>query len=516
MAAEADAIGYGRVVIRLGGNSAATLAASAPPIAVLVVDDNRMKRLALRAVLTPLGFTIVEAESGTDALRHLISQDFAVILLDVMMPIMSGYETAELIRLRQRSETTPIIFITAHAADEVTAERYRHGAVDFLFAPVEPDELRAKVAFFVTVFVKAYELASQAADVQASADQLRMLTEAAPIGIFQTDADNKYVYTNPQWSRITGVSAEAAAGLAWHSIFAPEHRAALLAEAAEGDVQPADLVHRLEIQRTDSTPPIVLVNARSLPDAAGGIWGWVGTLSDITAEVRAETVMSEAQAALQGLNVELAAAARRDPLTGLGNRLALQEDLELLEARVTRYGHRYCLALLDIDNFKGYNDGYGHQAGDEALRLVAAELMQQARGGDALYRYGGEEFLCVFPEQDLEAGTIATQRMRTGVENLAITHVGNTPGVVTISGGVATLDLGGATSAKDVLKVADLALYRAKQLGRNRVEHAAVDSPAELTSSHPAVANPEPAAAVLEPALTAVPDLVDDDLRMEA
>ena len=84
------------------------------------------------------------------------------------------------------------------------------------------------------------------------------------------------------------------------------------------------------------------------------------------------------------LNNELTAIARRDPLTGLGNRRALQEDLELLEARVTRYGHRYCMALLDVDHFKAYNDTYGHQAGDEILQTVAAQLHGQARGGDAL------------------------------------------------------------------------------------------------------------------------------------
>ena len=116
---------------------------------------------------------------------------------------------------------------------------------------------------------------------------------------------------------------------------------------------------------------------------------------------------------LEGLNHELTAIARRDPLTGLGNRRALQEDLDVLEARVSRYGHSYCMALLDVDHFKSYNDTYGHQAGDQILQTVAAQLKDQARGGDALYRYGGEEFLCIFPEQSLATGTQAVQRMRT-------------------------------------------------------------------------------------------------------
>jgi diguanylate cyclase (GGDEF)-like protein len=151
----------------------------------------------------------------------------------------------------------------------------------------------------------------------------------------------------------------------------------------------------------------------------------------------------------------------------------LEEDLELLEARVIRYGHRYCMALLDVDHFKSYNDTYGHQAGDQILQTVATQLKHQARGGDALYRYGGEEFLCIFPEQSLATGTLAVERMRVGLERLAIPHGENPLGVLTISAGMAMLDPGHNRSADEVLREADEALYRAKQLGRNRVEQPA-------------------------------------------
>jgi diguanylate cyclase (GGDEF)-like protein len=154
----------------------------------------------------------------------------------------------------------------------------------------------------------------------------------------------------------------------------------------------------------------------------------------------------------------------------LGNRRALEEDLALLEARVSRYGHTYCVALLDIDNFKSYNDSNGHQAGDEALRTVAAKLIDQVRSGDALYRYGGEEFLCIFPEQSLATATQAVQRMRLGVAQLVIEHGDNPPGALTVSAGVAMLDPHHTRSISEVLEEADEALYRAKDLGRNRVE----------------------------------------------
>ena len=152
------------------------------PVPILMVDDNPAKRLALKAVLLPLGHTIVEADSGLDALRCIMAQNFAVILLDVMMPVMDGFETAARIRQRPQSEMTPIIFITAHGKDEiVNTDLYAEGAVDFIFAPVPPGELRAKVAVFANLFRRAEELATRAQQVQASADQLRLLADAAPI-----------------------------------------------------------------------------------------------------------------------------------------------------------------------------------------------------------------------------------------------------------------------------------------------------------------------------------------------
>ncbi len=180
--------------------------------------------------------------------------------------------------------------------------------------------------------------------------------------------------------------------------------------------------------------------------------------------------LNEQQSELERVNRELIAITRRDALTGLGNRRALDEDLEQLEARVSRYGHSYCMAIFDVDHFKAFNDSYGHQAGDDALRAVAAELRDQARGGDSLYRYGGEEFLCILPEQSTGGGGIAAERMRAGVERLQRPHDGSDHGVLTISAGLAVLDPAHLRSTNAVLEDADLALYRAKQLGRNRIE----------------------------------------------
>jgi two-component system, sensor histidine kinase and response regulator len=128
-------------------------------VSVLLVDDDPTKRFALKTVLAPLGETVVEASSGADALRQLLRQEFAVILLDVRMPIMDGFETAQLIRQRPRSELTPIIFVTALDQAQTDMGRgYELGAVDFVFAPVVPAILRAKVGVFVDLYRAQQEL----------------------------------------------------------------------------------------------------------------------------------------------------------------------------------------------------------------------------------------------------------------------------------------------------------------------------------------------------------------------
>ena len=135
---------------------------------ILIVDDDLAKVTALRSVLDPLGENIVEARSGADALRHLLKEDFAVILLDVRMPIMDGFETAELIRQRPASELTPIIFVTALDQAETDMGRgYELGAVDFVFSPIVPAILRAKVQVFVELYKAQHELKRYRDQLQA-------------------------------------------------------------------------------------------------------------------------------------------------------------------------------------------------------------------------------------------------------------------------------------------------------------------------------------------------------------
>ena len=178
-----------------------------------------------------------------------------------------------------------------------------------------------------------------------------------------------------------------------------------------------------------------------------------------------------AQTELEALNLSLFEESRHDPLTHVGNRIALGEQLPQLAARAKRYGHTYCVALYDVDHFKLFNDSQGHVAGDQALSAVASALATDGRTEDTVYRYGGEEFLVVLPEQGLDDARAATERAREGICALGIPHPASGAGcVVTVSAGVAQLEDADDGDFEAVLRRADAGLYRAKHHGRNHVD----------------------------------------------
>ena len=174
--------------------------------------------------------------------------------------------------------------------------------------------------------------------------------------------------------------------------------------------------------------------------------------------------------------------ARSDPLTGIGNRRRLAEDLAGQHARAIRHRQTYGIAIADIDRFKDFNDAAGHLAGDEALRTIATTLAAKVRSGDSVYRYGGEEFVGLLPEMTLAGAMSAGTRWRAAIEELALPHPAG--GVVTLSVGLAVLRPGDQ-APEDVLSRADQALYLAKTTGGNRVEAPGVFSPRPLPAPGP-------------------------------
>lgn len=166
----------------------------------------------------------------------------------------------------------------------------------------------------------------------------------------------------------------------------------------------------------------------------------------------------------------LRASARTDSLTQLWNRLQLNDDLDLFQGQLQRYGHRYAAAIVDLDRFSAYNEAHGQLAGDEALRVVAQAVAQQLRTGDRAYRFGGDELMVLLPEQTTASARIAVERIREAVGRLALPHLGNPPwNLVTVSAGIAAFGDGGVATYDTLLTRAEAALARAKADGGNRV-----------------------------------------------
>ncbi|HWE55077.1 MAG TPA: diguanylate cyclase [Acidimicrobiales bacterium] len=181
--------------------------------------------------------------------------------------------------------------------------------------------------------------------------------------------------------------------------------------------------------------------------------------------------VSHFQDELERANRELLGRSLTDPLTGLGNRRRMEEDLAGVAERAARAGHSYGVAMFDIDHFKLYNDHYGHQAGDDVLGRVATVIRSATRSGELAYRYGGEEFLVLVPEGGRNEVVAAAERIRRAVADQGVPHGSRptSPALVTVSGGVAAWTPDQPRPVTETLRAADEALFAAKSAGRNRI-----------------------------------------------
>jgi PAS domain S-box-containing protein len=256
---------------------------------LLLVDDRPENLLALGAILEPLGQELVPAGSGEEALRHLLHDDFAAILLDVQMPGMDGFQTAKLIKDRERTRHIPIIFLTAISKDaEHIFRGYGAGAVDYLLKPFEPHVLRAKVAVFVELWQKTVEIRRheellrerEREDLEREASiRYRSLADAVPLLVWTTDEDGRVLTYNERWYQYTGMVRDAETHA--REIVHPEDVPEMLSrwEVSRQTGETFELEYRL--RRHDGVFRWHLARSEPLRNEAGEITGWVGTATDI-------------------------------------------------------------------------------------------------------------------------------------------------------------------------------------------------------------------------------------------
>ncbi|MEH2124652.1 hybrid sensor histidine kinase/response regulator [Nostoc sp.] len=272
-----------------------------PKVNILLVDDKLENLLALEAILEKLGENLVRATSGEEALRCLLHQDFAVILLDVQMPGMDGFETATLIRNRGRSRHTPIIFLTAFStSDQMLFKGYALGAVDYLLKPLDPNILTSKVTVFVELFKKTEAVKQQTAQLVAvntelrqSEERFRSLSTCSPVGIFETDTEGDCKYTNPRYQAICGLKAAESLENKWLESVHSEDKERAIASWSAYICEGREYSEEFRFQAAHNNIRWVQVRSSPMLSSQGDLLGYVGTLEDITERKQAEEVRAQ-------------------------------------------------------------------------------------------------------------------------------------------------------------------------------------------------------------------------------
>ena len=282
--------------------------------------------------------------------------------------------------------------------------------------------------------------------------EFRLLATAAPVTIFRIDGDGRCQFMNDHWTVLSGQPIAAALDFGYLRVVSGEDRAKLI------DIR-RSLNRRGSLEITVNSvgggQRVAVARWRALGDDAGDVTGWVGTLEDIT-EHRA-------------LEARLLHQARHDPLTGLPNRIVIDDHLSDTVSRCERTGSSIAVLFIDLDQFKFLNDSLGHEAGDRLLIAIADRLRATIRPGDVVGRFGGDEFVAILGDisSDAECIAFSTRIASTLAEPFTIGD-GRTY-TCTASIGIARYAPG--ASAESLLRHADAAMYRAKAMGRDRVAH---------------------------------------------
>lgn len=448
---------------------------------VLVVDDVPVNLKLLEARLSAEYFEVVTATNGTDALGICERSQCDIVLLDVMMPDMDGFEVARRLKSSPATHHIPVIMVTAldQPADRVRG--LEAGADDFLTKPVNDTALIARVRSLVRLKMVTDELRMRA----VTSSEIGV-TDSAFEAANEPGTGARILLVEDRKSSIDRI--ENALG-SLHTVETEENPQQALFRAAEGgydllmfslDFENFDglrLVGQVRsLERTRHLPILLVTDLNEDPRLLRGLDlganDYVLRFADkneLVARVRSQIRRKRYTERLRDNLQYSMEMALTDPLTGLFNRRYMETHVGTLVDRSAARGKPLSVLILDIDYFKSINDTFGHDAGDDVLREFADRLKKSIRGIDLACRYGGEEFVVVMPDTDLGVAALVGERIRRRIASEPFpVGQGARQVEVTISVGIAAR-MGPQDNASQILKRADEALYRAKRDGRNRV-----------------------------------------------
>lgn len=448
---------------------------------ILVVDDVPANVKLLEARLSAEYFDVLTASNGLEALAVCTRAECDIILLDVMMPDMDGFEVCRRLKSNPATHFIPVVMVTALDSPADRVRGLEAGADDFLTKPVSDIVLIARVRSLTRLKMMTDELRMRAItslEIGVQAPERNAVADTGKGGrvLLVDDRPSSYERLAPV------LSTE-------HTVDVETNPSEALFRAADGDYDLLIVSLGLDnfdglrlcsqarsLERTRHVPILAISdadnNARLLRGLEIGVNDYLlrpvdknELLARARTQIRKRRYTDHLRDNVQN-SIEMAIT---DALTGLHNRRYMESHLGTLAEQASSRGKPLAVMMLDIDFFKSINDNYGHDAGDDVLREFAVRVRKSIRGIDLACRYGGEEFVIVMPETDMHVAGMVAERLRRSIagEPFAVNKGANRI-EVTISIGLSTLERKGEAVA-DVLKRADIALYRAKHDGRNRV-----------------------------------------------
>ena len=467
---------------------------------ILVADDDQAVSRTLSWILKENGYEVTVLSGGEHLLEQLESEQYDLLLLDIMMPKVDGLQLLQRVKTDGRYKDLPVLMISSMPPEESTVRSLGLGAADFIPKPFRMRELLARVKAHLRV---GRELNQAKAEARSRSEMMEILQEVTtslrPEEIYQILV--RRVAQGLRISRCSIILAQ------------PGDKTGTVVAAYENPMLrslPVELDEYPELRRALETGELVLVSdvrtdplfeqvrgrweteghpvstrsaiamRFSLRSEPAGIFFLRTTEGDVPLNARdvqfADQVIQAAVAALEkAYDLENAVLgqeqmrhlAETDPLTGLFNRRALTEKLEQEMDRAARYATRLTCLMIDIDNFKQINDTYGHLTGDRILRQISGLLRREQRSVDIVARYGGEEFVVLLPETTVSESRSFAERILRRVQQYEFGEA-DKPVRVTISIGVASYPDEQVTDGESLLSLADSRLYRAKTEGRNR------------------------------------------------